>query len=129
MTRTIKWNVIMEESHCFHRIPGFVKYVAESARPPHADDILGKYHFDFRRNRSTINRIFALGPTLEKEREFKKPVQQLLNYQRHIIPFSKITVPVLLFACEARSLTFYNEMIPYELVQESDGMEWISRKN
>ena len=44
---------------------------------PYANEIIGEYQGDFRRNRSTVDLIFSIRQILEKKWEYNKDVYQL----------------------------------------------------
>ena len=50
---------------------------------PYANEIIGEYQCDFRRNRSTIVHIFSIWQTLEKKWEHNNEVSQLIiNFEK-----------------------------------------------
>ena len=49
-----------------------------SGMTPHANEIIGEYQCDFRRNRSTVDHMFGIRQIFEKKWEYNKDVCQLI---------------------------------------------------
>ena len=47
------------------------------SRMTHANEIIGEYHYGFRRNRSTIGHIFRIRQILDKKWEYNEEICQL----------------------------------------------------
>jgi Reverse transcriptase (RNA-dependent DNA polymerase). len=72
--KAIEWTVIIKEE-CLSCL--LLSNLLLSRMTPYANEIIGEYQCNFRRDRSTIGHIFSIRQILEKKWEYNKYVCQL----------------------------------------------------
>ena len=77
ISKRIKWNVVSIEEFYFYLLHRIHSNILLSRMTPYANEIMGEFQCDFRRNRSTIGHIFSIRQILEKKKECNKGVCQL----------------------------------------------------